>query len=97
MSEDELKRELRELVQLLGNLAQNHAVTLKRHEENLIAAHKAVTNHASAIEDLRTNFREMGQHIIQQDRAITTLQESMLRVLRTLAIDDDSTRSSAPN
>jgi hypothetical protein len=90
MSDDELKRELRELVEVLGKLCENHGKVLERHETNLVAAPKAVTNHASAIEDLRTNFRELGEHIREQDRI-------MLRVLHALAIDDDVTHSAAPN
>jgi hypothetical protein len=93
MSEDkELKRELSELVTLVGKLSKNHADVLRRHEENFFAAHKAAASHAEAITDLRTDMRQL-------ENGINVLQECVVKTQRMLAINDDLTppAPSAPN
>jgi hypothetical protein len=80
-ADEELKRELRELVTLVGNLSKNHADVLKRHEENFFAAHKAAASHAEAITDLRADMKRL-------ENGINVLQECVVQLQKAVAIDD---------
>jgi dsDNA-specific endonuclease/ATPase MutS2 len=96
--EQEYREQLNELVRLLGNLSENHKSVLVRHEQLFGEAYEAAQTHAQAITDLRADVRNIAEAVQQQNNIITTMQQRIVKLQQTLAIDDSVPPApSAPN
>ena len=86
-SRDEFRQTVLAFVVECGRTLESHAVGLKRHEENIKAAHRTMTTHFDAIQSLRTDAAALVQLVNEHTRVVSALQAVMLRVLDRLGMD----------
>src|SRR5437879_2818353 len=97
MSDDELKKELRELVAVTGRLAENHKTVLQRHEKDILCAFKTCKNHHAAIETLRNDLISLGDLVNKQTEILNCLRESTLKILNVLGMPSPAPPPAQPN
>ena len=84
MEHDERIKELTEFACTTAAVLADHKQVLERHEQNLQAEFRTAQSHRQAIEEMHSHLKSFAEVINQQSVLLGSLQETLLKVLRTM-------------